>query len=140
MPPTLRELLEAPELARSLPQEAIAEVLGELVLLLARLLIQTTVSSGQAQIEKPEALDRLLSAVEVATVLGVRVSRVYEIIRQHRLPTVRVGKYLRVQRSDLRTWIDDQREEAVDAKIHPSLGSPLPMIRPITKGRGKQSR
>src|SRR6266851_1385617 len=114
MPPTiLRELLEAPERARSLPPEAMAEVLGELVLLLARLLVQTTVTPSTSQTEQPEALDRLLSAVEVATVLGVRVPRVYEIIRQHRLPTVRVGKYLRVRPSDLRTWIDDQREEAV---------------------------
>jgi excisionase family DNA binding protein len=140
MPPTLRELLEAPERARSLPPEAMAEALGELILLVARLLVQTSVTPGTTQTENPETLDRLLSPVEVAAVLGVRVSRVYELIRQHRLPTVHVGRYLRVRRSDLRTWIDDQREEAVDARIHPSLGSPLPMSRPKMKGPGKQSR
>jgi excisionase family DNA binding protein len=140
MCPTLRELLEAPEGARSLAPEAMTEVIGELVLLLARLLVQTTVMSASPQTVNPEALDRLLTVDEVSGILSLRPARVYELIRMRRLPGLHVGKHVRVRSGDLQAWIEGQREKVVDTKFEPSLSSPPPMTRPSTKARGKQSR
>jgi excisionase family DNA binding protein len=33
------------------------------------------------------------------------------MIRSRRLPAVRIGKYLRVQSRDLKTWIEGHREK-----------------------------
>ena len=137
MPPTLRELLEAPERARSLPPEAMAEVLGELVLLLARLLVHASDTPGTAQATNREDLDPLMTVAEVAHVLNLRASRVYEIVGQRRLAAVRLGKHIRIRRLDLRDWIEGQRETVVDASFAPSLSSLSSMSRSSMKGRRK---
>ena len=138
MPSTLRELIEAPERARALPPDAMAAVLGELILLLARLLVHTSATLTTTQTARPEALDRLLSVVEVATVLSLRVPRVYELIRRGRLPAVRVGRSVRIRPCDLHAWIEGQREKIMDTNFEPSLSSPPPMSRSMTKARGRK--
>jgi len=138
MTTTLRDLVEAPERASSIPPNAMAGLLGELVLLLARLLVQISVTPTYEQAGKD--IDRLLTVRETATFLSVRPPHVYELIHRRVLPAVRVGKYVRVRASDLHAWIENQREEGVDGKIQPGLSSPLPMSRPTTKTRGRKSR
>lgn len=116
-----------------------AAVLGELILLLARLLAQTAVTPGTTHPKSTEDLDRLLTVAETATILSLRPPRVYELVRRRVLPAVRVGKYVRVRSRDLQSWIEDQREEGVDANIRSSLEFPLPMSR-SGKARGQKSR
>jgi excisionase family DNA binding protein len=140
MTPTLRDLVEAPERAASIPPDAMAGLLGELLLLLVRLLAQTSVASTDEHAGKLEHLDRLLTVREAATLLNLRHPRVYELIRQRTLPAVRVGKYLRVRPHDLDAWIEDQREKAVDGKIQPGLRFSPPMSRSRSKARGQKSR
>lgn len=53
--------------------------------------------------------DPLLRPEEVARMLGVRRSSVYEYVRTGRLPHVRVGRHLRFLREDLEDWIRRQR-------------------------------
>jgi excisionase family DNA binding protein len=50
----------------------------------------------------------LLSLPEVAARLRLPKGRVYELARQGRLPAVRIGKYVRVQREQLEAWIAKQ--------------------------------
>jgi excisionase family DNA binding protein len=140
MRPSLRDLLDAPDRARSLQPEAMAEVLGDLVLLFTRLLLQASATPETMQATKPEDPDRLLTVDETATILNLRPARVYELARRRVLPAVRVGKYVRVRSRDLQSWIEDQREEGVDGRIQPGLSSPPPMTRASMKARGKQSR
>ena len=54
-------------------------------------------------------VDPLLRPDEVARMLGVRRSSVYEYVRTGRLPHVRVGRHLRFLREDLEDWIRRQR-------------------------------
>jgi excisionase family DNA binding protein len=141
MPPTLRELLEAPENARALPPEAMAAILGELVLLLARLLVMSNTSvPGTQQDPKQDVQEHLLTVPQAADLLGVRRAHIYALARRRELPVIHVGKYVRVRSRDLQSWIEDQREEGVDGRIQPGLSSPPPMTRPTTKVRGKRSR
>ena len=53
----------------------------------------------------------LLKPGEAAEVLGVGRMRVYELIRQGRIPTLRVGHRLRIPIDELRAWV--RREAGV---------------------------
>jgi excisionase family DNA binding protein len=50
--------------------------------------------------------DRLMTAQDVATMLGVPASWVYEQSRAGRLPTVCVGRYRRFRRDAIESWIE----------------------------------
>jgi excisionase family DNA binding protein len=50
--------------------------------------------------------DRLLTADEVAAMLHVTKSWVYDQTRQHRMPHVRLGRYVRYRRSAVDRWIE----------------------------------
>jgi excisionase family DNA binding protein len=49
---------------------------------------------------------RLLSAAEVAELLGVPTSWVYEQSRQGRIPTVALGRYRRFRQEAIASWIE----------------------------------
>lgn len=47
----------------------------------------------------------LLTAREVQGLLGLGLSKVYDMMARGELPTVRIGRLVRVPRSDLMEWI-----------------------------------
>lgn len=49
---------------------------------------------------------RLLSASEVAQILGVRKTRVYALLKSGIIPAVHVGRQVRVDKNTLDEWID----------------------------------
>lgn len=49
----------------------------------------------------------LLTASEVAELLGVPVSWVYEQSRRRRIPTVTLGRYRRYRREAIEAWVDE---------------------------------
>lgn len=49
---------------------------------------------------------RLLSAREAAEVLSVPLARLYELVRENRLPAVRIGRSVRVHPRTLDAWIE----------------------------------
>jgi excisionase family DNA binding protein len=59
----------------------------------------------KAQREAPQE-DRLLTVPEAARLLSVTKERVYEMARRQELPTVRVGKFVRVRPSALRAFVN----------------------------------
>lgn len=59
-----------------------------------------------------EMTDRLLlRPSEVAKLLGVGRSKVYELIATGVIPSLRLGKCVRVQADRLRKWIEDLQTE-----------------------------
>jgi excisionase family DNA binding protein len=59
---------------------------------------------------------RLLTVHETALFLNVSITWVYEHVRpgsEHRLPVVKLGKYLRFDRRDLRAYLDAKRSESL---------------------------
>ena len=50
--------------------------------------------------------ERLLKATEVAVILGVGRSKVYEMLATSELPVVRIGTAVRVPHRKLLAWID----------------------------------
>lgn len=53
--------------------------------------------------------DRLLTAEEVANVLGVSRSKAYMMMRLKEIPTVTIGKNVRVIKRDLEMFIEKNR-------------------------------
>jgi excisionase family DNA binding protein len=56
---------------------------------------------------------RLLDAKEVAELLGVPVSWVYEQSRKGEIPTVTLGRYRRYRREAIETWIEEHERQGV---------------------------
>ena len=66
--------------------------------------VQPVEPSARASLAEP-----LLTADDVAGLLGVKRSTVYELTRSGRLPAVKVGRAIRFLRPDLEAWLDHQR-------------------------------
>ncbi|KAA9012403.1 helix-turn-helix domain-containing protein [Niallia endozanthoxylica] len=49
---------------------------------------------------------KLLSVPEVARVLNIKEDRAYKLIRAGNLPSVRIGRLVRVDESKLQKWIE----------------------------------
>ena len=54
--------------------------------------------------------DRLLNAQEVAELLNVPVTWVYERTRAKDIPHVRLGRYRRYRREAVLGWLEDQED------------------------------
>lgn len=63
----------------------------------------------------------LLRASEVSEVLGIGRSLVYELIAQGRIPSVRLGRTIRVPVRALDKWIRDQESGRLDDKQRSSM-------------------
>jgi excisionase family DNA binding protein len=74
-------------------------------------------------------MDRLLlRPVEAAETLGVSRSRIYELIAQGELPSIRIGGSVRVPVDALRDWIDVQLGAGDELPVSPPP-TPAPKAR-----------
>lgn len=55
-------------------------------------------------------MDEYLKVPEVAEVLRVARSRAYELVADGEIPSVRIGRSVRVSRRELDRWLDEQRQ------------------------------
>ncbi len=55
-----------------------------------------------------------LKVPEVAGVLRIARSRAYELVGEGEIPSIRIGRSVRVSRKELERWLEEQR--------HPSVG------------------
>ena len=77
-------------------------------------------SDGRADIQETEPL---LTIPHVAKRLSISEGRVYELARQGKLPTLKVGKYVRVEPAALDAWIAQHRDGPLDTKLYTVYGS-----------------
>jgi excisionase family DNA binding protein len=86
------------ESLEQIPRSEVPLVLGELERIKA-VLWADFMSAGKGQ-----AQETLLDMTDVATRLKIPISRAYELVRQGKLPGVRVGKYVRVRQTVLKEY------------------------------------
>ena len=55
---------------------------------------------------QPLSKSRFLTVQEVADLMRVSTMTVYRLVKAGTLPAIRVGKHLRVRRTDLRAYLD----------------------------------
>ena len=48
----------------------------------------------------------LLTVPEAAHLLGLKKSKVYQMVKEHCLPNVKLGRYVRIPRHALEKWIE----------------------------------
>jgi len=60
----------------------------------------------------------LLTAAEIAELLGVPTSWVYQQSRAGRIPTVRLGRYRRYRREAIEEWLERLEAPAREARAH----------------------
>jgi len=58
----------------------------------------------------------LLKPSEVAKVLGIGRSLIYELIARREIPSVRLGRCLRVPTESLKQWLKDQETRRHDGE------------------------
>lgn len=68
--------------------------------------MKTEVHDQEAHMTDNAVPERLLLPEEVAELLGVPKTWVYEAARRKKLPSVAVGRYPRFRRADVQAWID----------------------------------
>jgi excisionase family DNA binding protein len=61
----------------------------------------------------------LLTAEEVAMLLGIGRTKVFEMLASGELPAIRIGRCVHVSRAQLKSWID-QRLEGSDHSLRPA--------------------
>ena len=70
----------------------------------------------ESQVSRAVSLDspvpRLLRATEVAALLGLGRSKVYDMMKRGQLPVVRIGKAIRVPAHALEEWIKTHTSNA----------------------------
>jgi excisionase family DNA binding protein len=123
----------SPEDASSLSQEQIPAALG-LVAQIAVILLTRLMPMSPALAPKN---DRLLTAEEVGAILGIPQTRVYELARQHQLPSIRHGgRYVRFTRMDVEDWIAKNR---VDGGQYATYSQPRDRARTPTYQKGPRT-
>ena len=65
--------------------------------------------SGADGAPEAELGGRLLTAKEVGELLQLNASWVLDAARRNAIPHVRLGRYVRFRRTDIETWLLDQR-------------------------------
>lgn len=68
-------------------------------------------------INHPLALS-LFSVEEAAKILGISRSYLYQLVREEKIPSVRIGKLLKIRRTDLECWVERLEINSYD---HPWL-------------------
>ena len=58
----------------------------------------------------------LLKPSEAAEVLGIGRSLIYELIARREIPSVRLGRCLRVPTESLQQWLREREEERADGR------------------------
>lgn len=56
----------------------------------------------------------LLRAEEAAKILAIGRSKVFQLLASGELPAIRIGRLVRVRRSDLERWIEERRTAETD--------------------------
>jgi len=51
-----------------------------------------------------------LKVPEVAEVLRIARSRAYELVAEGEIPSVRIGRSVRISRKELERWLEEQRQ------------------------------
>lgn len=58
----------------------------------------------------------LLKPLEAAQVLGIGRSLIYELIARREIPSVRLGRCLRVPKESLQQWLKEREEQELDGR------------------------
>jgi excisionase family DNA binding protein len=65
-------------------------------------------------VEKENILKDFLNIQELSQLLGIKVSTLYTLVEEKRVPHYRIGRLIRFKRSEIELWMGEQRQACVD--------------------------
>ena len=69
--------------------------------------------SNSRRVDIEKTLSNLLSPEQVGSILGLKPGTVCQMLRERKLPGMKIGKAWRVEEEDLRAYISQQKKAAV---------------------------
>ncbi len=71
----------------------------------------------------------LLNIQDLSQFLGVKVSTLYAMVEERKLPHFRIGRLIRFKKSEIELWLEGQRQECADlnkeaARVFGAVRSP----------------
>jgi excisionase family DNA binding protein len=117
--------------------ETCTELLGTLERV--RVLAWSQIVKGSAGSLSTQDRGQLLTLPQVAERLAVSETYAYELARQHKLPIVRLGKYIRVPVEEFEKWVMQQvsLERRIDSEPY-AFHSAHRRNRPMTGAKGSK--
>src|SRR4030042_4585224 len=64
-----------------------------------------------------DSLSSFLNVKEVATYLALKISNVYSLVEEKKIPHYRIGRQIRFKISEIDEWMMGQKEEVVDVRV-----------------------
>jgi len=64
------------------------------------------------------AMEKIYTVPEVADYLKLSKSKVYNLVQRGEIPSIKIGRNVRIRESDLDQWLDDQTQP-----YHTNFGS-----------------
>jgi excisionase family DNA binding protein len=115
--PGLTLLIADPRRVADLRTEDVLPLVGHLEQLRAALWVRLLRVAPQVVHEqRGDAGEKVLTVPEVARELRFTQGYVYEAVRRGDLGAVRKGKYVRIRRSDLQTWLEGRSPKGLDRR------------------------
>jgi len=92
--------------------ERIGEQVGQIVTdllaeIIALIIVNRSSTSKQLSAHTSTSIEMVLTASEVASILKISKSKVYQLIRVGKIPSVKIDRTARVRLRDLNKFIDD---------------------------------
>lgn len=76
------------------------------------------VSEPQDEVNSGKDLSSgFLNVQDIAEYLKVRVSTVYSMVEEKKVPHYRIGRQIRFKKSEIDAWMEKQKEEVIDVKV-----------------------
>ena len=57
-------------------------------------------------------MDKIYTIPEVAEYLRMSKSKVYDLVKRKKIPSVKIGRNVRIRHSDFMEWLDEQTRPA----------------------------
>jgi excisionase family DNA binding protein len=84
---------------------------------------------GRTSMQEQSLSSDFMIINEVSGYLQLKVSTVYKLVEEKKIPHYRIGGQIRFKKSDIDQWMERQREEIVDVKVEANK-----IIRSLEKG------
>jgi len=55
-------------------------------------------------------LDEIFTIPEVAEYLKMSKSKIYNLVQRNEIPSIKIGRNVRIRQSELETWLDEQTQ------------------------------
>ena len=88
--------------------ENIGRLVSEIIVDSLTLLWAEKPTSQPSVVREQPANDKLLNAAEVAKTLGISKAKAYQLMQRKEIPTVCMGRSVRVRQQDLEDYIERQ--------------------------------